>query len=89
MKGKREIRDMKLKKIFTKEEIDDREWKEKNNKYLKELQLFFDRIEEIRDINLKQRIISQMLQCDKVLTEVAEEMFFEYYEKGYKKAKGE
>lgn len=89
MKGKRDIKNMKLKRAFNRRKIDDRKWKEKNNKYLKELQLFFDRIEEIRDTNLKQRIINQMLQCDKVLTEAAEEMFLEYYEKGYKKAKEE
>ncbi len=68
---------------------DDRKWKEGNHKYLSELQLFFDRVEEIKDLHLKQDIISQMLQCDKALTEIAEEMFYYYYEQGYQKAKEE
>ena len=77
----------------TKEEIkpciENRKWKEENNKYLKELQMFFDKIEKIKDKELRNNILNQMLQCDKVLTESAEEMFIKYYERGYKKAKEE
>ena len=50
------------------------DWKEKNQKYLLELQKFLDKAENINDIELKQSIINQMLKCDKVLTELAEKM---------------
>jgi len=64
-----------------------REWKEKNKKYLKELQIFFDRVDNIQDLELRQSVTKQALICDKVLTEIAEEMFNNFYIKGYKKAK--
>ena len=53
----------------------DRNWKECNKKYLNELQIFFDKADKIQDENLKQSIISQMLICDNVLTEIAEDYF--------------
>lgn len=64
-----------------------REWKEKNTLYLQELQRFFDRVDNIEDNELRTSIQSQMLICDKVLTEIAEDMFKKSYEEGYKKAK--
>lgn len=64
-----------------------KEWKEKDKLYLKELQKFFDRVDNIEDCELRQSIISQMLICDKVLTEIAEKMFNDFYVEGYKKAK--
>ena len=64
-----------------------REWKEKNKLYLKELQRFLDRVDNIENCELRQSIINQMLICDKVLTEIAEEMFSNFYVEGYKKAK--
>ncbi len=67
--------------------VDDRTWKEKNKLYLKELQRFFDRVDSISDINLKRSILNQMLICDKVLTEIAEDMFLKFYSDGYKNAK--
>jgi len=51
-----------------------RKWKEKDQKYLFELQKFLDKAENIKDEGLKQSIISQMLRCDKILTELAEEI---------------
>lgn len=66
---------------------ENREWKEKNKTYLKELEKFFDKVENIKDEELKNNITNQMLRCDKVLTEIAEEMFRKYYQKGYQKAK--
>lgn len=89
MEKRKKLRKIKSKTRNTMEKENYREWKEENRKYLKELQLFFDRVEEIKDISLKQKIINQMLQCDKALTEIAEDMFLEYYQKGYKEAKGE
>lgn len=64
-----------------------REWKEKNDLYLIELQRFFDIVDNIQDCELRQRLLGQMLICDNVLTEIAEKKFNDFYEKGYKKAK--
>lgn len=50
-------------------------WKNKNSKYLFELQKFLDLADNIEDENLRKLIISQMLKCDKCLTNIAEEMF--------------
>ena len=58
----------------------ERLWKEKNNKYLKELQNFFDKAENINDENLKRKIVGQMLKCDEVLTQIAENKFQEFYQ---------
>ncbi len=80
-------RNIMLKKI--EENIDNKEWKEKNKKYLKELQNFFDKADNIEDKDLKQLIIGQMLRCDDVLTKIAENRFQEFYQLGYKNAKEE
>ena len=82
-------RRLKRKKWEEKLEQENRQWKEKNEKYLEELQLFFDIVDRITDAHLKQKIISQMLRCDNILTEIAEEMFLCYYQKGYQEAKDE
>lgn len=50
-------------------------WKNKNVQYLFELQKFLDLVDNIQDENLKKLIISQMLKCDKCVTNIAEEMF--------------
>ncbi|MBQ2938404.1 MAG: hypothetical protein IJE05_05985 [Clostridia bacterium] len=50
-------------------------WKNKNSQYLFELQKFLDLADNIQDENLKKSIISQMLKCDKCITNIAEEMF--------------
>lgn len=86
LKVKKE-RNIMLKKI--EEDIDNKEWKEKNKKYLKELQNFFDKADNIEDKDLKQLIIGQMLRCDDVLTKIAENRFQEFYQLGYKNAKEE
>ena len=67
--------------------IQNRDWKEKDKNYLKELQIFFDRADNVADDELKNSIIRQMLRCDNALTEVSENMFIKYYEKGYNEAK--
>ena len=72
-----------------KRNIDNRDWKEKNKIYLKELQNFFDKADNIEDNNLKQKIIGQMLKCDDILTKIAESRFEEFYKLGYKNAKEE
>lgn len=66
-----------------------REWKEKNKKYLRELQKFFDKADNITDDSLKQKIIGQMLRCDDILTKAAEEEFMYFYKIGYNNAKEE
>lgn len=72
-----------------KENIDNKDWKEKNKNYLKELQNFFDKADNIENNNLKQKIIGQMLKCDDILTKIAESRFEEFYKLGYKNAKKE
>lgn len=72
-----------------KENVDNKDWKEKNKNYLKELQNFFDKADNIEDNNLKQKIIGQMLKCDDILTKIAESRFEEFYKLGYKNAKKE
>ena len=69
--------------------INNRDWKERNKKYLKELQIFFDKADDIKDIELKQKIIGQMLRCDDILTKLAENRFEEFYKLGYKNAQKE
>ena len=60
-------------------------WKLSNPKYLKELQSFLDKAENIQDEELRKEIIFQMLKCDKELTITAEEKFDQYYLKGKEK----
>ena len=47
------------------------DWKIKDDKYLKELQKMFDIVENVKDEELKHRIIIQFLKCDAVITELA------------------
>lgn len=49
-----------------------REWKEKNKAYLKQLQKFLDVVDGIENEELKKNVINQMLKCDLILTELAE-----------------
>lgn len=65
----------------------DRQWKEKNTIYLRELQIFLDKVDNIEDSELRRSVINQMMICDKVLTEIAEDMFMNFYNEGYKSAK--
>jgi len=64
---------MLLKKTNTNEEIvTNRDWKEKNQRYLRHLQKFLDATDRIKDEKLRNHIIAQMLKCDQALTEIAE-----------------
>lgn len=56
------------------------DWKSKNAAYLNELQKFLDKAANIENEELREELICQMLRCDKVLTEMAEKKFQEYYE---------
>ena len=48
-------------------------WKRESKEYLKELQIFLDKADNIENEDLKNDIILQMLKCDKVLTKIAEQ----------------
>ena len=65
---------MKLKdnSIENEQLANNRGWKEKNEKYLTNLQKFLDATDSIKDKELQRHIIGQMLKCDLVLTEIAE-----------------
>ncbi len=64
-------------------EITTKSWKQ-NKEYLRELQKFLDRADNIKEQELKEDIIKQMLKCDNLLTELAERAFHDCYKKGYK-----
>lgn len=55
--------------------LEENKWKNKNSQYLFELQKFLDLADNIEDENLRKLIISQMLKCDKCVTNIAEKMF--------------
>lgn len=55
-----------------------REWKEKNKRYLKQLQRFLDAADNIEIEEIKQNVIAQMLKCDMILTELAEKEIEKY-----------
>ena len=60
---------------MNKKSIKENRWKIDNKKYLFELQKFLDLADNIEDEELRKIIISQMLKCDKCLTEIAEDEF--------------
>lgn len=62
----------------------DKEWKKESKEYLKEIQKFLDKADNIENQELKNEIIIQMLKCDDELTKLAEKKFKEYYEQGKK-----
>lgn len=47
------------------------EWKNQNKKYLKALEKFLDKAENIKDRKLRDEIIGAALKCDKILTDIA------------------
>ena len=55
--------------------VKDSKWKNKDEQYLFELQKFLDLVDNIEDIEFRKLIISQMLKCEKSVTNVAEEMY--------------
>ena len=55
--------------------MENENWKSSSQKYLKELQAFLDKAENIDNEELRKEIIFQMLKCDKELTLLAEEKF--------------
>ncbi len=67
--------------------IEDKNWKANGQKYLKELQTFLDKAENIENEELRKEIIFQMLKCDNELTLLAEGMFEKYKTDKEKKLK--
>lgn len=61
-----------------------KDWKKEYKEYLKEVEKFLDKAENIEDEELKRDIIIQMLKCDEILTKIAEQEFKKYYEQGKK-----
>ena len=55
--------------------LEENKWKNKNSQYLFELQKFLDLADNIEDEKLRKLIISQMLKCDRCVTDIAEKMF--------------
>lgn len=47
------------------------EWKTKNERYLKELQKMLDIVENVKDEELKNRILIQFVKYDELITELA------------------
>lgn len=78
-----------MQKKFTKEKIVDENWKNYNEKYIKALERFLDRASNIKDEELRQSVIGNMLICDEILTELSEKQFVELYKKAYKEGKKE
>ena len=50
-------------------------WKNEDKTYLFELQKFLDIVENVKDEELQKEIITQMLKCDKRVTQLAETIF--------------
>lgn len=58
----------------SKNQQNEHNWKNKNKRYLFELQKFLDLIDNIADEKLKKEILYQLTRYDKTITEIAEEM---------------
>jgi hypothetical protein len=67
-----------LSKTKDMENLENRNWKGNGQKYLKELQAFLDKAENIKDEELRKEVIFQMLKCDNELTILAEDMLKKY-----------
>ncbi len=52
--------------------LNNKDWKEKNKGYLRQLQKFLDVADNIEREDLRQSVIAEMLKCDMILTELAE-----------------
>ena len=76
---------MKFCKNNNMKKVENENWKAESPKYLKELQTFLDKAENIQNEELRKEIIFQMLKCDRELTDLAEEMFNKYYLSGKNK----
>ncbi len=65
---------VKFRKLYKKEDIageNIKDWKEKNKRYLHQLQKFLDATDSIEKDDTKKNVIAQMLRCDQILTDLA------------------
>lgn len=58
----------------SKNQQNEHNWKNKNKRYLFEIQKFLDLIDNIVDEKLKKEILYQFTKYDKTITEIAEKM---------------
>ncbi len=73
-----------LKRNSTNDKIQNNlDWKEKNKKYLFQLQKFLDATDSIEREDLKNNVITQMLKCDNILTQLAQREIQNYKLKMY------
>ena len=73
-----------LKRNSTNDKIQNNlDWKEKNKKYLFQLQKFLDATDSIEREDLKNNVITQMLKCDNILTQAALREIQKYKSKMY------
>ena len=56
------------------------ELKKKDKLYLRELQLFFDKVDNIQDEELKLQILYQMHRCEKRIEQICEELINNHFE---------
>lgn len=62
-----------LKSFSTKENTpSNKDWKEKNKGYLRQMQRFLDVADNIEREDLRKAVIAEMLKCDMILTELAQ-----------------
>ncbi len=69
----------KLEKDKIKKNIYSRDWKEKNDDYIKALERFLDVTDNVEDENLRMDIIYKMLKCDEILTKLVENYSSQMY----------
>lgn len=65
----------KMEKNVFLELIKDNKWKNKDEKYLFELQKLLDLIDNVEKVELQKEIINQVLKFDKCVTDLAENYF--------------
>lgn len=53
--------------------------KKTNEEYIREMEKFLDTASNIEDEDLQERVIFQMLKCDKILTEMTEKLCKKYH----------
>lgn len=55
-------------------------FKKTNEEYVKQIERFLDIASNIQDKDLQERIIFQMLRCDKILTDMTVKLCRKYHE---------
>lgn len=76
-----------IQKNFLINDVIGEKWKNSDEKYIKALEKFLDRASNIKDEELRESVINNMLVCDQILTEISEKQFVKLYKKAYKEGK--